>query len=137
MALSDEEQRILQQMEEQLRAGDPDLARQFGKSSASSSTPSSSLHIPPRMWALMGVLIVVGLLLLVVGVSIPSTLASVAVALVGFACMVGGVTLPFSRKARRRLAPPSQRGLKASSSTKDGETFMERQNRRWDQRQRK
>ena len=76
MALSEEEQRLLEQLEASLAADDPKLAQTLG----SSSTPR---QIHGRRATLAGVLFVVGLVLLVVGMQ-----TSWAVSVIGFIAML-------------------------------------------------
>jgi len=83
MALSADEQRLLDQLEESLRAEDPDLARKLETHSDASS---------PRRWALVIVCFLAGLALLVVGM-----LIDFRISVLGFLVMFAGVAVAMIR----------------------------------------
>ncbi|MBD3690248.1 DUF3040 domain-containing protein [Nanchangia anserum] len=113
MALSEYERQVLEQMEAQFRP-----------------TPVRGARVSPRVWAAMVVFLLVGLVLLVVGVSLPHQLASIAVAVVGFALMVAGLSLPFSRLVATRSSSAKAKRTRSSS-------FMDRQRDQWERRSRR
>lgn len=122
MALSEHERQILEQMEAEFRTSDPDFADSLRGRTRTKPIP----RVSPRIWAAMVCLLLLGLVLLVVGVSLPHRVAGVIVAIVGFGLMVAGLSAPFSRLARsRRTSKPGQR-------TSGG--FMDRQRDQWDRR---
>jgi len=86
MALSADEQRLLDQLEESLRAEDPALAR---KLETHSETPS------PRHWAIVIACFLVGLALLVVGM-----LVDFRISVLGFLVMFAGVAVVMIRPKR-------------------------------------
>ena len=121
MPLSEYEQRVLHQMEQQLRTDDPRLA---------SSLASESRYSVRRLT--IGVLLVVlGLTLLVAGVA--TTLVWLGV--LGFLAMLGGVMLGISKP--RTAASGAANPVAARSSVKSGGSgggFMQRLEERWDRR---
>jgi len=83
MALSADEQRLLDQLEESLRAEDPALARKLETHSASPS---------PRHWAIVVACFLAGLALLVVGM-----LVDFRISVLGFLVMFAGVAVALIR----------------------------------------
>jgi len=83
MALSADEQRLLDQLEESLRAEDPDLAR---KLETHSESPT------PRRWAIVIACFLAGLALLVVGM-----LVKFPISVLGFLVMFAGVAVAMIR----------------------------------------
>lgn len=122
MPLSEYEQRVLHQMEQQLRSDDPHLAESF--------TPQSSFSV--RRLALGALLVLLGLSCLVAGVA----LSHVWLGVLGFLVMLGGVLFAASRSTSEapedgQAAPPrsgSPAGNGGSSS------FMRKMEDRWDDR---
>lgn len=133
MALSDREKEVLAQMEAQLRGEDPVLVDSLAGSKDDAATPR--LKAGPRAWAVAISIAVVGLVLLVVGVSIHIRWVGTLVGISGFLLMLGGLLLPFSERVVRMLGgpnklaktPPARRNKKSGS-------FMERQANKWDER---
>ncbi|MGB3955368.1 MAG: DUF3040 domain-containing protein [Brooklawnia sp.] len=120
MALSEEEQRLLAQLEASLAADDPKLAQTLG----SHHTPR---QIHGRRAALAGVLFVVGLVLLIVGLR---TIWPLSV--VGFLAMFAATVIALGswRKATDPAAQPRRNPNKSVS-----EPFMGRMEDRWRRRQ--
>lgn len=122
MPLSEYEQRVLQQMEQQLRSEDPKLASDLGHRP----------RVDARRILLAVVLIVAGLAGLLGGVS----LSYIWLGVLGFAFMLGGVMVVISAPGRTGAA---RGGKPAKTSggpqTADGTSFMRRQAERWDRRQ--
>jgi len=93
MALSADEQRLLDQLEESLRAEDPALAR---KLESHSDAPS------PRRWVLVIACFLVGLALLVVGM-----LVDFPISVFGFLVMFAGVAIVLIRPKQTVDPEPS------------------------------
>ena len=126
MPLSEYEQRVLEQMEQQLYSEDPKLA----------SAMSPSARRSGVRYVLAGAGVVVGVVLLIVGVmtDVP------AVGIVGFAIMFGGVAYALLRPAAKKgpLGTVDADGKisKTAKSTKrrGSGDFMARLEERWDRR---
>jgi hypothetical protein len=128
MPLSEYEQRVLEQMERALESDDPRLA----------TTLQRSRHRSPLRFVLAGLGVVLGLLLLVIGVSANLTWLGV----VGFVLMFAGVAAVFAAPRSKgpqgavrpdgSVAPhnPASRPAKVKSSG----GFMSRLEERWDRR---
>jgi hypothetical protein len=116
MPLSEQEQRLLDEMERNLYQSDADFVASGGRG-----------RRPSARGIVLGVLLaVVGLAVLVTGVVVRQPLVGV----LGFAVMFAGVLLgiaPPRRFARPVAVPPGSRSRAASS-------FMDRMNARWDSR---
>lgn len=143
MALSDYEKQVLEQMEEELRRGDPDLVSHMsgGEDWSGHATSSSSIlstRITPKRIACGILLVVVGLGVLVGAVSLGYSQASILLGVLGFVLMVGGVLYAMGTSFRRSKKSSSEGKSPRSSRTKDGwsgwQTFLEDQERRWDER---
>lgn len=119
MALSEEEQRLLAQLEASLAADDPKLAQTLG----SHATPR---QIHGRRATLSGLLFLVGLILLVVGLQ---TLWLLSVA--GFLAMFIATIVALG-SWRKATDPSVQPGHTPRSSS---EPFMGRMEDRWRRRQ--
>lgn len=118
MPLSEHEQKLLEQLEQQLHADDPKFANSMGSDSIRSL---STRHI------VIGVLTTIaGILVLLVGVSMQQILLGV----LGFLMMGGGV---YFATTRRAVAGVSKRGRKTA---KPRSSFMSNLEDRWDQRRR-
>lgn len=120
MPLSEQEQRLLDEMERHLMRNDADVvsARGGGRS------------LSYRNIVLGTVLVLIGLGGLIAGVSVPLVIVGV----IGFVVMLGGVILAVSPTRGGGAtaaggAPAHDRKPKSSSS------FMDRMNDRWDRRQ--
>ncbi|MFV0320401.1 MAG: DUF3040 domain-containing protein [Microbacterium sp.] len=119
MPLSEQEQRLLDEMERHLMHNDADVV----------SAPRDGRTISYRNVVYGAITVLVGLGLLVLGVAIPQ----IVVGVVGFVLMIGGVMLAVTpTRAAPQAAPKPgapQRAPKNSAS------FMDRMNDRWDRRQ--
>ncbi len=129
MPLSEEEQRLLQQMEQALTAEDPKFA---------SALRGSTLAARSRRHALMAA---VGFVLGVAVLMLGAALAMTVVAVVGFLAMLGSAYLfvVLWRRAQgsgsapeAATSPRSRRSTSASSSSSG--SFMERMEERWRRR---
>jgi Protein of unknown function (DUF3040) len=122
MPLSEYEQRVLEQMERQLTSDDPKFA---------TSLQSQPIR-PGFRWLIAGASLVVGLLLLVAGVSASAPWLGV----VGFVTMFAGVAFALARSRRQGPTGVVQTdgtvGARRQSRRAPG--FMRRLEERWDQR---
>lgn len=125
MPLSEHEQRLLDQLEQQLHAEDPKFAN------ALASDPVRSLstrHI------VIGVLVlIVGILVLLGGVAVSqnTVAAGIVVGVLGFLIMGTGVYIATSRPKFTSQPTP---GVKTASKQKSG--FMNNLEERWEERRR-
>ena len=122
MPLSEQEQRLLDEMERHLLRNDADVV----------SAPTGARSLSYRNIVYGTILVLAGLGALVVGVSTQL----IWVGVVGFVLMLGGVILAVTptRGAPRDNAPQSG-GARASTPTRTSTSFMDRMNDRWDRRQ--
>lgn len=119
MPLSEQEQRLLDEMERHLMRNDADVV----------SAPRDGRTLSYRNIVYGTILVLLGLGGLIVGVSLPL----IAVGVIGFVVMLGGVILavtPTRGPGRARVEPE-----KPASSTRQSASFMDRMNDRWDKRQ--
>ncbi|MCB2177921.1 MAG: DUF3040 domain-containing protein [Actinomycetales bacterium] len=118
MPLSEYEQRVLEQMERQLRSDDPKLA--------------SALHgrggSRVRIWILAAIGGLAGLGMLIGG----AAAALPVLGVVGFVVMFGSVLLVFSRPGRRSVAPAAPGGPAPAKPKKQG--MLSRFEERWERR---
>ncbi|OIQ72447.1 hypothetical protein GALL_459280 [mine drainage metagenome] len=125
MPLSEYEQRVLEQMERQLSSDDPRLA----------NTLTTRRNRGVSRYVLAGVGAVLGMSLLVVGVSRPAWWLGV----LGFVVMFAAVTFAFAgprRSGPRGVVENGKvRGVKPTGrSTSRNRSFMTRLEERWDRR---
>ncbi|QKJ19673.1 DUF3040 domain-containing protein [Microbacterium hominis] len=121
MPLSEQEQRLLDEMERHLMRNDADVV----------SAPRDGRSLSYRNIVYGTVLVLLGLGGLLVGVALPL----VAVGVIGFAVMLAGVVLAVTPT---RSAIPRPRDASAPPSApkpRGGSSFMDRMNDRWDRRQ--
>lgn len=120
MPLSEQEQRLLDEMERHLMRNDADVV----------SAPRDGRGLSYRNIVYGTILVLLGLGGLIVGVSLPL----IVVGVIGFVVMLGGVILavtPTRGPGRDRVEPEKP----AASSRPSGASFMDRMNDRWDKRQ--
>ena len=125
MALSEREQQVLRDLESQLHQDDPDLAHTLQREERRLSRPS------PRQVGGGVALILVGLTLLIAGVSVRHNLVA------GFLVAVGGVALALTRVESASGSRQSASGAKfggGKSGGKKRSAFMDRQYERWERR---
>ena len=91
MALSEREQQVLRDLESQLHQDDPDLAQTLQREERRLSRPS------PRHIGGGVTLVLIGLALLIAGVSVRHNLVSILLGVAGFLVAVGGVALALTR----------------------------------------
>lgn len=129
MALSEHEQRLLDEMERHLYQNDADVV---------STTPRPGSGVGARQVVLMILSVIVGLAIIVGGIALQVPL----VGILGFVVMVAGVAWSLTRGRARASADdlphPGREGAaaprRAPSSNADGGTFMDRLGDRWDRR---
>jgi len=125
MPLSEQEQRLLEEMERNLYRNDADFVHAVGGVRG---------RRPNYRSIVLGVLLAVaGIGALIAGVAIPLLILGV----LGFALMFAGVLLAISPGKRGAAAPaPEEPGAGAAKGAKrSGGGFMDRLNERWDRRQ--
>lgn len=125
MPLSEQEQRLLDEMERHLLHHDADVV----------SAPSGDRALSYRNLVYGAVLLLIGVGALVAGVALGSTLgpvASIIIGVVGFAAMLTGVIL--AATPVRRTGPASTRSAKPEKAQSSA-SFIDRMNDRWDRRQ--
>lgn len=118
MPLSEQEQRLLDEMERHLMHNDADVV----------SAPRDGRTISYRNVVYGSITVLVGLGLLVLGVAIPQIIVGV----VGFVFMVGGVILAVT--PTRAASGPTARSDAPQTPPKSSASFMDRMNDRWDRR---
>ncbi len=126
MALSEQEQKLLEQLEASLKAEDPKLA------DALSGTTQIKVH--RRRAAIAGLAFIVGVIVLLIGVQVHP-----AVSIVGFLFMLGGALVGISswQRVGDGNAQPSRPGPGGPrvSPTSSNQEFMNRLEERWRRRQ--
>ncbi len=120
MPLSEQEQRLLDEMERHLMRNDADVV----------SAPTDGRTLSYRNIVYGTILVLIGLAALIVGVSTQL----IVVGVVGFVVMLGGVILAVTPtrgipRATSDTAAPRAQKQRSNSS------FMDRMNDRWDRRQ--
>jgi hypothetical protein len=116
MPLSEQEQRLLEEMERSLYHNDADFVATVG---ARQGRPSVRTIIVGILIGILGVAVIVG------GVVLHQPIIGVA----GFVVMFGGVLMAIS--SPRRAAAAAQ----PRTNTRQKASFMDRMNERWDKRQ--
>ena len=120
MPLSEQEQRLLDEMERHLMRNDADVV----------SAPRDGRSLSYRNIVYGTILVLLGLGGLIVGVSVPL----IVVGVIGFVIMLGGVVLAVTpgRGPGRIRVEPDQAAARAPQKSS---SFMDRMNDRWDRRQ--
>jgi hypothetical protein len=122
MPLSEQEQRLLDEMERHLMRNDADVV----------SAPREGQSLSYRNIVYGSVLVLVGLAGLVVGVST----SLIVVGVIAFLIMVAGVVLAVTPARGAAARPRSEGSRKTTPSPQAGNSsFMDRMNDRWDRRQ--
>ncbi|WP_243226043.1 DUF3040 domain-containing protein [Microbacterium sp. CIAB417] len=124
MPLSEQEQRLLDEMERHLLKNDADVV----------SAPSGDRVLSYRNLVYGAVLLLVGIGALVVGVALAGELGAFAVVIgvIGFLAMLGGVMLAVTPVRRAPGSAPKAPRRKSDAASGG---FMDRMNDRWDRRQ--
>jgi len=126
MPLSEQEQRLLDEMERHLLHNDADIV----------SAPSGDRTLSYRNLVYGAVLLLVGVGALVAGVALGGTLGpvvSIVIGVIGFAAMLVGVIL--AATPVRRTGPTVVRPGSSAKPPQNSASFMDRMNDRWDRRQ--
>ncbi|MDQ1137259.1 hypothetical protein QE410_002058 [Microbacterium sp. SORGH_AS 1204] len=125
MPLSEQEQRLLDEMERHLMSNDTDVV----------TAPSRALSY--RNIVLGSIMVLAGLGALVVGVSIGfnTGFLGIAIGVLGFVLMVGGVVFAVTpTRGTVATASSTSSGTKPRAPRASGSSFMDRMNERWDRR---
>ncbi len=122
MPLSEQEQRLLDEMERHLMRNDADVV----------TAPRDGRTLSYRNIVYGTVLVLLGLGGLIVGVASDLEVVSIVVGVIGFLVMLGGVILAVTpTRGVPRVPAESAKPTAARAST----SFMDRMNDRWDRRQ--
>ncbi|WP_103064043.1 DUF3040 domain-containing protein [Actinomyces qiguomingii] len=121
MALSEREQQVLRDLEEQLNDEDPSLAETMQHAERTLRRPS-----PRRIGAGIA-LVLLGLTVVISGVAVGNGIGSILLGVVGFALAVWGVTCMLTGASPKDSAA-------GSGDVKRSSSFMQRQSERWDRR---
>ena len=127
MPLSEQEQRLLDEMERHLLHNDADIV----------SAPSGDRTLSYRNVIYGAVLLLVGVGALVAAVALGGQIGavgSIIVGVIGFAAMLFGVILA-ATPVRRTGPSPARSGASPKSPPPASTSFMDRMNDRWDRRQ--
>ncbi|KRB37632.1 DUF3040 domain-containing protein [Microbacterium sp. Root180] len=119
MPLSEQEQRLLDEMERHLMRNDADVV----------SAPRDGRTLSYRNIVYGTILVLLGLGGLIVGVSLPL----IVVGVIGFVVMLGGVLLAVT--PTRGPGRVREETTKPAPSAHQTASFMDRMNDRWDKRQ--
>ncbi len=122
MPLSEQEQRLLDEMERHLMRNDADVV----------TAPGRALSYRNIVYGTL--LVLAGLGGLIFGVTIGMNALGLVLGVAGFVIMLGGVILALTPLRGSAPAPTSARPT-ASASGRSGASFMDRMNDRWDRRQ--
>ncbi|EEH64023.1 hypothetical protein HMPREF0044_1042 [Gleimia coleocanis DSM 15436] len=95
MGLSEQERKILEQMEQEFRQDDPELASTLGLNTKPLAGKPQLRKFSAANIAIGLILLSVGLVLPIIGISIGGTVATVGFGLVGFALMFFGILYVF------------------------------------------
>lgn len=121
MPLSEQEQRLLDEMERHLLRNDADVV----------SAPSGDRTLSYRNLVYGAVLLLVGIAALVAGVMLRDVVG-VVVGVVGFVAMLSGVMVAIT--PARRASPEAVRPGAPGRGSAPSAAFMDRMNERWDRR---
>ena len=122
MPLSEQEQRLLDEMERHLMRNDADVV----------TAPRDGRSLSYRNIVYGTVLVLLGLGGLIVGVATDLEVVSIIVGVIGFLVMLGGVILAVT--PTRGTAPVTPEAAKPAPQRANS-SFMDRMNDRWDKRQ--
>jgi len=125
MPLSEQEQRLLDEMERHLMQNDADVV----------SAPAGPQVLSYRNLIIGALVVLAGLGAVIAGIALWGTSLPVGLILgvVGFAAMLGGVILAVT-PVKGAVPTASSGGARPARAPRQG-TFMERMNDRWDRRQ--
>ena len=124
MPLSEQEQRLLDEMERHLMRNDADVV----------TAPGRALSYRNIVYGT--ILVLVGIGALIAGVAINVQALSITVGVIGFAVMLGGVILAVTplRGSGPSAASPTAAPSARAAQPRAGSSFMDRMNDRWDRR---
>lgn len=136
MGLSEQEKQILADMERQfsdVRVAEAPVAKSAG------SEKSQKLNFSPRLVATMTLLVLMGIALLVVGISVwtISKFLAIVVAVAGFIVVLFAVTLPMNSRFSSFGVNPSKTATNNRSAANipgSKRSFKQRQEDKWDRR---
>jgi predicted phage tail protein len=121
MPLSEQEQRLLDEMERHLMRNDADVV----------TAPGRALSYRNIVYG--AILVLVGLGALIAGVALEMAGIGIVVGVIGFVVMLGGVVLAVTpMRGAPRTAPAEARTTKPARASA---SFMDRMNDRWERRQ--
>ena len=120
MPLSEQEQRLLDEMERHLMRNDADVV----------TAPGRALSYRNIVYGT--ILVLVGLGALIAGVAVDIPTVGIIVGVIGFIVMLGGVILAVTPlRGSVGIAPPTS---DRPAPSRAGSSFMDRMNDRWDRR---
>lgn len=136
MGLSEQEKQILADMERQfsdVRVAEAPVAKSAG------SEKSQKLNFSPRLVATMTLLVLMGVALLVVGISVwtISKFLAIVVAVAGFIVVLFAVTLPMNSRFSSFGVNPNKTATNNRSAANipgSKRSFKQRQEDKWDRR---
>jgi predicted phage tail protein len=120
MPLSEQEQRLLDEMERHLMRNDADVV----------TAPGRALSYRNIVYGT--ILVLLGLAGLIIGVALNAVVAGIVVGVIGFVVMLGGVILAVT--PMRGAAPSAPTPSARPAQQRSGSSFMDRMNDRWDRR---
>lgn len=127
MALTEREQQVLRDLEQQLHSDDPHLAQTMHRVESTIGRPS------PRHIGAGVALVLVGLAVVIAGVAVGHGPISILLGVAGFILAVWGVTLMLTRVSAGGAQGPGKPRRTGSGGRR---SFMERQSDRWERRRR-
>ncbi len=136
MGLSEQEKQILADMERQfsdVRVAEAPVAKSAG------SEKSQKLNFSPKLVATMTLLVLMGIALLVVGISVwtISKFLAIVVAVAGFIVVLFAVTLPMNSRFSSSGVNPNKTATNNRSAANipgSKRSFKQRQEDKWDRR---
>ncbi|OFL64396.1 MULTISPECIES: DUF3040 domain-containing protein [unclassified Brevibacterium] len=131
MALSDHEQQLLDQLEQQLRSEDPGFAQNISRP----AEDAPGLRISPRRLVLGIVILVSGLAAAIASLFFFTMPMAAVGGVVGFAAMVFGGYYAVTPDENAAASSPNRASApRGSAAPKRRSSFMERMEDRWDKR---
>lgn len=124
MPLSEQEQRLLDEMERHLMGNDADVV----------SAPAEGRSLSYRNLTIGALLVVVGVIGLIIGVATQIPVVGVVVGVVAFVAMLAGVVLAVTPGRGRAISGAPRAGSGQRAPRAASQSFMDRMNDRWDKR---
>lgn len=134
MALSEYEKQVLQELEAEFSRDSSEAATSAAKLAEQmdkTEVEGARGHFAPRFVAAGAVIVVLGLAILLSAVTLGYSVWSILLGVLGFICMLGGILLALHTQ------PSSGKKAAKSGKTPRGrswQSFLDRQERRWDDR---